>query len=180
MVAKPKSASPPLVYVDTSVYLDLLTEEQTPHPDQDDLRPRYKVALDVFRAAERGDIVLAASSLIEAEIGCNFATPAENERVQGLLTGWFTAKSTVWTELDRHLAREAVRLNREWKPKNAIAKKKIKTADSLHLAAAVTLGCDYLMTQDGGYPIGEHVEGVRVIWPTVIWQQSLLASAAGE
>lgn len=179
-MAKPKRDTPALVYVDTSVYVDLLAERTTVHPDPEDPRPRHRVALDVFQAAERGDITLAASSLIEAELGCNYATPADNAHAQEMLHGWFTAKSTQWVEVDRYLAREAVRLHDEWRHKNAVAKRKINTSDAIHLAAAVALGCDFLMTQDGGFPVGETVEGVRVIYPTPVWPQSLLDAAAGE
>lgn len=179
-MARATKETPALVYVDTTVYIDLLVERTTLHPDPKDPRPRHQVALDVFLAAERGDIILAASSLVEAEIGCNYAAPADNARAQALLDGWFTAKSTQWIEIDRHLAREAVRLHNDWRSKNAVAKRKINTNDAIHLAAAVVLGCDYLMTQDGGFPVGETVEGVRVIYPTTIWPQSLLDAAAGE
>jgi hypothetical protein len=46
-------------------------------------------------------------------------------------------------------------------------------ADALHLAAAVRLRCDYLLTQDAGFPIGDTVQKVKVRYPGVVWQESL-------
>ena len=56
--------------------------------------------------------------------------------------------------MDRILARETVRLAGEWHNKRADTGKRLGGADATHLAAAVRLGCDYLMTTDGGFPIG--------------------------
>lgn len=174
-----KKVEPPLVYVDTDIYVDLLTLNNELHPE--DGRPRHVVAKEVFDAVANGDIQLAASSLTEAETGCNASSKAKNKKhVQELLIGWFTAHSTTWIEVDRYIAREAVRLFGEWRSKNAVATKKISTADALHLAAAVAVGSDFFMTYDGGQPIGHTVEGVQVIRPKVVWQQDLWASASGE
>ena len=56
----------------------------------------------------------------------------------------------------------------------------MSAADTLHLAAAVRLNADYFMTHDKGFPIGHNVEGVQVIRPGVVWQESLLKQASGE
>lgn len=174
-----KRIEPPLVYVDTDVYVDLLILNHELHPE--DARPRHVVAKEVFDAVANGDIQLAASSLTEAETGCNASSKAKDKRrVQELLTGWFTARSTTWIEVDRHIARDAVRLYGEWRSKNAVPSKKISTADAVHLAAAVAVRSDFFMTYDGGQPIGQTVEGVQVIRPKVVWQQDLWASASGE
>ena len=60
-MAKPE---PPRIYVDTCVYLDLVTQEQTPHPDTGE--PRWKSAKALFDAVNDDRVVLAASALIEA------------------------------------------------------------------------------------------------------------------
>lgn len=62
--------------------------------------------------------------------------------------GWFTAPSTEWADVDRFLARDAGQLAKTWHPKRADKKKRLRGADATHLAAAVRLGCDYLMTHD--------------------------------
>lgn len=54
--------------------------------------------------------------------------------------------------------------------------KKMGAADALHLAAAVRLGCDFLMTHDGGFPHGHAVHGVQVIRPQIVWQETLWSS----
>jgi predicted nucleic acid-binding protein len=166
------------VYLDSDVYVDLLEQNVTPHPD--DQRPRHEVALDVFQAIERGEIILCASAITQSELGCNHAAKKDNDRVQTLLDGWFTARSTEWIEVDRHLAREAASLHGEWRGQNVTPGKKMSAADAVHLAAAIALECDYLMTYDGGFPIGSTVNGVRLVRPTVVWQEGLWAPAVGE
>ncbi len=42
---------------------------------------------------------------------------------------------------------------------------KLKVADSLHLATAVFVGADFLMTTDEDFPIGQVVKGVKVVHP---------------
>ncbi len=55
--------------------------------------------------------------------------------------------------------------------------KKLGGADALHLAAAIRLGSEYLMAQDCGFPLGQTVEGVRVMLPEQVWQPTLLDDA---
>jgi predicted nucleic acid-binding protein len=173
-----RKVEPPLVYLDTDVYVDLLTLNTEVHSE--DGRLRHIVAKEVFEAIENGDIRLAASALTEAEIGCNASKAKNKQNVEALLASWFTARSTTWIEIDRHLAREAVRLANAWRADNAVPGKKMSTADALHLAAAVATGSHYFMTYDGGHPIAQNVEGVQIIRPAVVWQQDLWASASGE
>lgn len=63
------------------------------------------------------------------------------------------------------LARDAARLARRWYPSRVDKSKKLGGPDALHLAVVVGLGCNYLMTYDGGFPIGQEVEGVTVLRP---------------
>jgi predicted nucleic acid-binding protein len=165
---------PPRIYVDTCVYLDLLTKNAEPH--QDTGEPRWVSAKALFDAVNDDRVVLGASALIEAEVLC---VPAVREGAQGTMDhirGWFTAEATAWTDVDRFLAREAARLAGAWHVKRANPRKRLGGADAVHLAAAVRLGCDYLMTNDGGFPIGHEVQGVRVLRPTIVWPEHLLDS----
>lgn len=61
-----------------------------------------------------------------------------------------------------------------WYPTRANMKKRLGSADGTHLAAAVRLGCEYLMTHDEGFPVGDTVNGVQVVRPNVVWPKSLL------
>jgi predicted nucleic acid-binding protein len=169
---------PPLIYVDSCVYLDLITRSEDLHAETGE--QRWQSAQRLFDAVNDDSIRLASSSLVEAEVCCNGESRKDSQRIQELLGGWFTAQSTVWVEVDRYLARDAVRLTSEWQGKGEIGKK-MSSADALHLAAAIRLDADYLMTHDGGFPIGQVVDGtLRVVRPDVVWQESLLEYASGE
>lgn len=167
----------PLIYVDSCVYLDLITRNKEPHADTGE--ERWRSAKGLFDAVNEDDVRLASSSLIEAEVGCNGEARRAKQEIRDRLAGWFTARSTEWVEIDRYLAREAVRLTNTWQGKGERGKR-MSAADALHLAAALRLEADYLMTHDGGFPLGHRVDGMLVTRPLVVWQESLLKNAAGE
>lgn len=75
---------------------------------------------------------------------------------------------------NRFLARDAGQLAKAWHPKRADKKKRFDGAGATHLAAAVRLGCDYLMTHDEGFPLRHTVNGVRVVRPKAVWPEHLL------
>ncbi|MPZ61579.1 MAG: PIN domain-containing protein [Propionibacteriales bacterium] len=172
-----KKVVQPLVYVDTCVYLDLVTRNKDTHAETGE--ERWKSAKAIFDAVNENDVRLASSSLVEAEVCCNGEARREKQRTRDLLDGWFTARSTQWAEVDRYLARESVRLINLWQGKGEVGKR-MSPADALHLAAALRLGADYFMTHDGGFPLGHRVDGVFVMRPDVVWQESLLKHASGE
>lgn len=161
-----------VIYVDTSVYLDLLTKNTEPHKETGE--PRWVIAKALFDAVNDDRVTLAASSLIDAEVSCAGAVRDGGETVVRQVRGWFTSVSTQWADIDRFLARDAGELAREWHARRANSRKRLGGADALHLAAAVRLDCDYLMTHDEGFPLGHTVEGVHVIRPVVVWPQHLL------
>lgn len=165
-------ATPMRIYLDTCVYLDLLTENQEPHKDTGE--PRWKAAKAVLDAVNGDRVVLAASALVEAEVNCAAAVRDGTQAVAEQVRGWFIAESTDWTDVDRFLAREAAQLARAWHPFRANKKKRLGGADATHLAAAVRLRCDYLMSHDEAFPLGEKVEGVQVVRPGAVWPQDLL------
>jgi hypothetical protein len=120
-------------------------------------------------------VVLAASPLLQAEVMCLAAVRDGSRGNFDRVQGWFTAKSTRWTELDRRLANHAASLASKWHPyRENTDGKKLGGADALHLAAAIRTGCDYLMTHDRGFPLGYTVEGVQVLRPATVWQPDLL------
>lgn len=161
----------PLVYIDSCVYLDLISKNAS-EMHVETAEPRWKSAKKVFDAVNQDRVRLAASALIEAEVCCNGESRKESERVRKLVRGWFTAKSTVWTDVDRFLARDAADLSKTYGPNpNG---KKFKSADATHMAAAIRLECEYLMTNDEGFPIGKEIGGVKIIRPAIVWQEDLL------
>lgn len=107
-----------------------------------------------------------ASALIEAEVCCNGESRREDDRIRTLLRGWFSAPATAWTDVDRYLARQAVEVTNKYQGQGP--GKKMGSADALHLAAALRLGCDFFMTHDTGYPHGQTVQGVQVLRPQVV------------
>lgn len=99
---------PPMVYIDTCVYFDLLTKNGTAHKETNE--PRWRVAKALFDAVNDDRVTLAASSLIDAEVSCTGAVRDGAQSVVQQVRGWFTARATEWTDVDRLLARDAARL----------------------------------------------------------------------
>lgn len=172
-----KQEQPPLVYADSDVYLDLIQKSIDLHPVAKE--PRWKVAASFFQAVDEGRVRLAASALTQAEVACNGDSRRESQRIRVLLDAWWTDPKTEWREVDRYIAREGGRLAGIWHAKHEPGKR-FKSADAIHLAAAVDLGCDYLFTYDGGFPHGHTVEGVVIARPSQVWPESLLDLAVGE
>lgn len=170
--------SPPRIYVDSTVYLDLITEEKATQPDTGE--PRWKSAKALFDAVNDDRVVLAASALIETEVLVVGARKPDSDGALNLIRGWFMAESTLWTDVDRFLAREAVRLAEHWHGKRASRDRRMRGADATHLAAAVRLGCDYLMTNDEGFPLGHEVEGVKVVRPSEVWPKHLFDASLAQ
>jgi predicted nucleic acid-binding protein len=168
--AKAKDDPPPLIYVDTCVYLDLLTKRETPHADTGE--PRWRSAKALFDAINDGRVTLAASALVEAEVGCFSLIRDGGQAIQDQLRGWFDALSTKYAEVDRFMARQAARLSKVLQQQDPQAKQ-LRGADGIHLAAAIRLGCDYLMTHDAGFPLGQKVEGVEIRRTETVWVATL-------
>lgn len=171
MSKPPPQSPPPLIYIDTNVYFDLLSKNQTLHTKTQ--RPRWESAKSLFDAVNDNRVILAASALIEAEVNCLAVVRDGDESIHDMVRGWFRAPSTRWTDVDRFLAREAAELAQQW-GKHAAKGKTLGGADATHLAAGVRLGCDYLMTQDTGFPLGHTVNGVQVMLPDEVWPRTLL------
>lgn len=167
----------PLIYVDTSVYLDLLAKETQPHPQTQ--RPRWESAKALFDAVNGDRVTLAASALIEAEVNCIAVVRDGDSSIHDMVRAWFTAPSTRWTDVDRFLARDAANLAQRCRP-YAAKRKSLGGADATHLAAAIRLGCGYLMTQDTGFPLGQTVDGVKVMLPDEVWPRTLLDELADQ
>ncbi|MET4166120.1 MULTISPECIES: type II toxin-antitoxin system VapC family toxin [Gordonia] len=166
-----RASAPPIVYVDTNVYCDLIGRNGEKHKDTGE--KRWKIAKAIFDAVNADRIVLAASALVQAEVMCLGDYRNGDQSVHDLVRGWFTARSTLWTDVDRFLADDAARLARVWHPHRFDPEKKLGGADATHLAAAVRLGCSFLLTHDEGFPLGMEVEGVNVMRPRIVWEVTL-------
>lgn len=164
---------PPVVYVDSCVFLDLITRN-TQDVHADTLEPRWMSAKLVLDAVRAGKIRLAASSLTEAEVLANGETRRRKKSsatVADGLRAWFGSRDTKWTDVDRFLARSAEKIAADFSGKSANQGKgkSLRGADAVHVAAAVRLEADYLMTHDGAFPIGHKVEETQIIRPTMVW-----------
>lgn len=175
MASKRGGTVPPLVYIDSCVYLDLIIKNDKEfHAVTGE--PRWQSAKVVFDAVATGKVRLAASALTEAEVCCNGDTrrrQASSDKVRDLMRFWFLNADTRWTDIDRFLARDAAAIAAEFHDKSADRKKRFRSADALHMAAAVRLGCQFLMTHDGGFPIGNKVRDTQIIRPEPVWDPDL-------
>ncbi|MFC0861897.1 type II toxin-antitoxin system VapC family toxin [Sphaerimonospora cavernae] len=163
----------PLIYPDSDMYLDLITRNEALHKKTG--QPRWLSAKAVFEGIEVGYARMAVSPLIEAEVLINGSTrerSARSPRVAEMLGTWFTSPQTLWVDIDRFLVREALRLREEYGRFHQ-GSKPFKSADALHLAAALRAKCRYFMTHDEGFPIGMAVDGMEVIRPEVVWPEPL-------
>ncbi len=161
----------PVIYVDSDVYLDLIMRSKDEHADTGE--ERWKSAKELFDAINANQVRLAASALVEAEVLCNGETRRRSDDVRSRIRGWFNAASTLWTDVDRFLARDAAALAEKYSHLRDDMGTKMRAADATHLAAAIRLHADYLMTHDRGFPLGITIDGVEVTRPRVVWTQSL-------
>lgn len=168
----------PLVYLDSCVYLDLITRNEELQVGTE--QPRWKIARKLFNAWRSNRIMLAASPLVEAEVLCNGDTTQRRRRsdaVEEKLKAWFTSPSVMWVDVDRFLAREAASLRLQYGHLHESGKKAFGAADALHLAAAIRARCAYFMTQDGGFPLGKQIDELKVERPRVVWDPTLFDEA---
>jgi predicted nucleic acid-binding protein len=149
----------------------MLTSRAKPHPDTQE--PRWKSAKALFDAVGDGRVILAASSLLDAEVSCFGSIRDAGQDVYAKVRTWFDSPTTRYAEVDRLLVRDAIQIS-QWIKQQWPQAKQPDQADAVHMAAAVRLGCDYLMTQDGGFPIGQKVQGVEIKRPESLWPATLL------
>lgn len=171
---KTKPEPSPVIYVDSCVFVDLLVENTTPHPVTKE--PRWKGAKALFDAVNDGRVILGTSAMVDAEVGRFSVLRDGGEAFLEEVRGWFDAPATRYADVDRLVARDAAQLHKAWR-QYAAQGKSMNGADAVHLAAAVRLGCDHLMTYDGGFPLGQTVDGVKVGYTEVVWTPTMFDDA---
>lgn len=112
MVKRASTPRAPLIYVDSDIYIDLVTKSEDRHPETN--RPRWRHAKELFDVILEDRALLAASAWIEAEVGCNGQVRSKHARVKRHLDDLWQAEGTVHTDVDRFLVREAKKLSSEY------------------------------------------------------------------
>lgn len=97
----------------------------------------------MLEAAQRGDIRLGASRLLEAEVG-RFRGDTSGPAVDQLVLDFLTHANVQRSEVDLLVAREARRLSWTCQLKSA--------ADSVHLATAKLRDATVFISRDGVFP----------------------------
>ncbi|GAA0843599.1 hypothetical protein GCM10009525_59190 [Streptosporangium amethystogenes subsp. fukuiense] len=119
---------------------------------------------------------MVASPLVEAEILCNGNARLHRERsekVRELLRTWFIARGTLWVDINRYLVHEAIHLRDAYGSQHEKGSKPFGAANALHLAAALRAKCGYFMTCDEGFPLGQTIDGMKIIRPDIVWPEKL-------
>jgi predicted nucleic acid-binding protein len=142
-----------LVYADACVFLNVIKREEGLWPE----------SLKVLLAAERGDIRLAASTLLLAELG-GWKGDVDSAKRDAMVDQYLEALDTVWTELDFVTVRTA---------RDLAGRYHLRGADAVHLATAVRCGADYFLSRDRGYPIGTEIDGTKLREPSVVWSPTV-------
>lgn len=153
------------IYADSCMYLSVIKRDTDPVRDG---TPRWRVARSMFAAAERGDLLILASTLLQAEVVGNgeVRTKLPESRAQRLISNWFLADYIEWCDVDLLITRRVSDLSAQYD---------LRGADAVHLATAIRLRADYLISNDNGFSAchGQLIEGVKVIKPEVVWQETL-------
>lgn len=144
---------PPLVYVDTCIFLNVIKRETPFWPD----------ALKTLLAAGRGDIQLVASTLVLAEVASwnGGVDPVKRDEV---IERYLTNAPVLWHEVDLFVAEDARKI---------CDVHKMRGADAVHLATAVRSKAAYLVSNDKRFPYGQVIGGVKVLRPTVLWDATI-------
>jgi len=158
------------IYADSCIYLSVIKRDA----DLIDDRPRWKIARSLFAAAERGEVIICASTLVQAEVTGHgdVRGAGANSDAQKLVADWFLSDYIEWCDVDRLITRRVPELSQQYG---------LRGADAIHLATAIRLRAAYLISNDNGFARahGQTVEGVQVIKPQVVWQETLEDAADG-
>jgi predicted nucleic acid-binding protein len=153
------------------MYLSVIKRDADPVADGS---PRWQVARSLFAAAERGDLIIVASTLVHAEVVGNgdVRTKPPDSRARRHVGDWFLADYIEWCDVDLLITRRVSELS---------SKYGLRGADAVHLASAIRLRANYLISNDDGFSAchAQPIDGVSVIKPRVVWQETLGDAAEG-
>ncbi|GAB3856519.1 hypothetical protein GCM10029963_53030 [Micromonospora andamanensis] len=144
---------PPLVYIDSCIFLNVIKRETPYWPD----------SLKLLLAAERGDIQLVASTLVLAEVASHNGEvdPAKRDEV---IERYLTIAPVQWYELDLFVVEDARRICDDYQ---------MRGADAAHVATAIRARANYLVSNDKRFPYDQAVGGVKIIRPMVLWDATI-------
>lgn len=155
----------PLVYLDADVYLKVVKAgSQQPEEWVD-------AAHATLKAADRGDIRVAASTLVLAEVNSYRGDVDDQARVR-LVDQYLRSvgSGAMIAELDLFTVDKAYDIGQQCR---------LRGADAVHLATAIRLKCDHFFTfNKRDFPVGTVVGGVGVSLPRVVWEPTLEDSQA--
>ena len=146
-------AKPSLVYPDACIFINVIKKEAG----------LWGESLKVLLAAERGDIRLAASTFLLAELNGWKGDVDQAER-DDTVGRFLEGVNTTWSEVDFLTVRVATDLSERYH---------LRGADAVHLATAIRLGCDYFMTRDTDFPRGTEIDGVKIRRPSIVWDPTV-------
>lgn len=141
-------------FLDTSVFLAAINQEKQPAGGS----TRGKVAADILKAAESGEIKLVASTLVAAEliykkdssVSSDISDPAIDDAINN------KNRPILWVEIDFSLATDARRLAREHT---------LRPNDAIHLAAALRAKADVLLRWDRNFTQLTKIDGIEILDP---------------
>jgi predicted nucleic acid-binding protein len=151
------------VVIDSSVLLDIFTDAA---PD------RLQAAVDIIKAAERGDVELVLPAIVIAEVAGagsirgDHLTPDVQAEKTAKVRDWLNSSRFTVIDVDRRVAMRAAEL---------ASIHQLKGADACILAAAALWSCPDLYTNDEGLlKVGRDVAGVYVRRPQTFPAQGVL------
>jgi predicted nucleic acid-binding protein len=154
-----RSTQEPLVYADTAVWISSLQGEAG-----------HEISDSLFRAAAAGQIRLVANWLLRAEL-IKPPSDAVDDDIVEMIERILDNEQIIWVELDRFVARESLKIARNYG---------LSGADAVHLGTAVRQDADFFMSFDRKFPYGQRVGQTFVTRPVVVWQQNIFDIVEGE
>lgn len=148
-------------YLDACVYIAAIKG-----PGSNEPAGNPEMAIQILTAAQTGAFTIHASVFLATEViragkGKPPLDPAMDAKVDQYIQGG----GIEWVELDLPLALKARQMARDHG---------LKPGDAIHLATAVHVGCDRLLTWNtNDFPPGKTVDGVTFAEPYLDGQQSM-------
>ena len=143
-------------YIDSSVWLGWKNREIVKGVD------RYAIFQTIWEAAQRGEFKLYTSAMTFAEVyKLRHQTVIQPQQTVEDLLADFEEPFVQVIEIDREVGRKANEFCRQF------AANKLYPNDSLHLASALAVPCDYLLAYDRPFS-SVTISGILIDVPTVV------------